>query len=75
MNEFELSTLIVVGLLLLGVGGYSYAQIFRAQKQVKAKQQSQLSEGASVVPVIPERYHPQDSQVQPPMVDDDAEEE
>ena len=43
MNEFELSTLIVVGLLLLGVGGYSYAQIFRAQKQVKAKQQSQLS--------------------------------
>lgn len=75
MNEFELSTLIVVGLLLLGVGGYSYAQIFRAQKQVKAKQQSQLSEGASVVSVIPERYHPQDSQVQPPMVDDDAEEE
>lgn len=75
MNEFELSTLAVVVLLLLGVGGYSYAQIFRAQKQVKAKQQSQLSEGASVVPVIPERYHPQDSQVQPPMVDDDAEEE
>ena len=75
MNEFELSTLIVVGLLLLGVGGYSYAQIFRAQKQVKAKQQSQLSEGASVVPVIPERYHPLYSQVHPPMVVVDAEEE
>ena len=75
MNEFELSTLIVVGLLLLGVGGYSYAQIFRVQKQIKVKQKSQLSEGASVVPVVPERYHPQDSQVQPPMVDDDAEEE
>lgn len=72
MNEFELSTLAVVVLLLLGVGGYSYAQIFRAQKQVKAKQQSQLSEGASVVPVIPERYHPQ---TQPPMADNDAEEE
>lgn len=75
MNEFELSTLIVVGLLLLGVGGYSYAQIFRVQKQIKVKQKSQLSEGASVVPVVPERYHPQDSQAQPPMADNDAEEE
>ncbi len=38
MNEFELSTLAVLGLLLLGVGGYSYVQIARAQKQLKSKQ-------------------------------------
>ena len=68
MNEFELSTLIVVGLLLLCVGGYSYAQIFRAQKQVKAKQQIQMSDSPTV-PVLSERYH---SQVQAPMASDDS---
>ena len=68
MNEFELSTLIVVGLLLLCVGGYSYAQIFRAQKQVKAKRQIQVSDSPTV-PVLSERYH---SQVQAPMASDDS---
>ena len=70
MNEFELSTLIVVGLLLLGVGGYSYAQIVRAQRQVNAKRQVQLSDSPTV-PALPERYHPQ---VQAPiMAIDDSE--
>ena len=68
MNEFELSTWIVVGLLLLCVGGYSYAQIFRAQKQVKAKRQIQVSDSPTV-PVLSERYH---SQVQAPMASDDS---
>ena len=69
MNEFELSTLIVVGLLLLGVGVYSYAQIVRAQRKVKAKRQVQLSDSPTV-PALPERYHPQ---VQAPMAIDDSE--
>lgn len=69
MNEFELSTLIVVGLLLLGVGAYSYAQIVRAQRKVKAKRQVQLSDSPTV-PALPERYHPQ---VQAPMAIDDSE--
>ena len=68
MNEFELSTLVVVGLLLLGVGAYSYAQIIRAQKQVKVKRQMQVSDSPTV-PVLPERYHPQ---VEAPMIIDDS---
>ena len=37
MSEFELSTLAVLALLLLGVGGYSYWQIYRAQKRQEAQ--------------------------------------
>lgn len=35
MNQFEFSTLIMFGLILLAVMGYSYLQIARAQKQLK----------------------------------------
>ena len=52
MNQFELSTLAVVALLLLAVGAYSYAQIFRAQKRINATRKLQSTTNPSVPEVM-----------------------